>query len=699
MEILNTYFRIAVSAYNQQNTVEQYLEKYNTVLKAEKEIKAELKTKTVKVLRNINHQMGTYTDSRDKKADLINKVFESLTDYFLLSRTVSYVWGEKTHEQAKSEIILNTTQQELDKHYNEIAAKKEEREKACSNPETLEEFEKFIRIKGKDALTPEQVVMFEKLKADRTIERQQKADQEKKQKQESYKKKFTSNNDVSLELHETKHSKTGADIFTVVMVDRVEKSVYYELNSKAKQLGGYYSRYQDLNATPPVKAGFNFNDKEQALQFIENETTTPQPEEKNEEKKTSVSDKLREQANKMTEKANESLNQDRKTNTYRQINQAASAEQKAENEIIFAQKLTAIANGLESGTVKYLYKLSTAAQLEQLERIISRGYYLRTKSMDMIQRQSEEKNPLKDINSIEFPFPTYGVNVIRSIFLKYENTSGMKQDVKSLISYAKRNSTTNDLIIFNNETYIEKLKKCALKISDKWDKDRILDEIKDYERIIKMGLVDLPTLKTALRELVELTEGAGEKTEEEKKQQEIKELERSIKTKKIEGFFPTTTPLINRMLSMAKIQENETILEPSAGLGHIAEEIKNRYPKNDLSLIEWNYNLCEVLNKKGFDVENENFLATSHMYDVILMNPPFERKQDIDHVTHAFNLLKEGGRLVAIMAGNKNNQDKKTRDFMELVHNNGYIVENEENSFKNAFNSTCVNTVTVYLEK
>lgn len=37
-------------------------------------------------------------------------------------------------------------------------------------------------------------------------------------------------------------------------------------------------------------------------------------------------------------------------------------------------------------------------------------------------------------------------------------------------------------------------------------------------------------------------------------------------------------------------------------------------------------------------------------YDAIVMNPPFERLQDIDHVRHAFRFLKPGGRLVAIMS-------------------------------------------------
>jgi hypothetical protein len=36
--------------------------------------------------------------------------------------------------------------------------------------------------------------------------------------------------------------------------------------------------------------------------------------------------------------------------------------------------------------------------------------------------------------------------------------------------------------------------------------------------------------------------------------------------------------------------------------------------------------------------------------DVFVMNPPFSRGQDIDHVRHAYNCLGEGGRIVSVMS-------------------------------------------------
>lgn len=273
------------------------------------------------------------------------------------------------------------------------------------------------------------------------------------------------------------------------------------------------------------------------------------------------------------------------------------------------------------------------------------------------------------------------------------------QNVKRILKGLPRTKEAH-LSIFESEWMIKMLKDTARRFPDKWDRERILDEIRSYDRMQSMGLTNIATLRTAMRELVEVTKGSGI-SQEDKDKLELKNLEREFIGKKLPGFFPTPEPLINNMLDMCSVYEGETILEPSAGLGHIATAIRAKYPQNSLSVIEFSYQLWEVLEKKGFDdAEHINFLATTHKYDVIFMNPPFENHQDIDHVRHAYSLLKPGGRLVAIMAGNKKvSNQSKVREFMEMVDDRGYFEQNESGAFKSAFRSTGVSTITVYLEK
>jgi 16S rRNA G1207 methylase RsmC len=44
------------------------------------------------------------------------------------------------------------------------------------------------------------------------------------------------------------------------------------------------------------------------------------------------------------------------------------------------------------------------------------------------------------------------------------------------------------------------------------------------------------------------------------------------------------------------------------------------------------------------------------VFDRVLMNPPFDHGIDIDHIKHALQFLKPGGRLVAICANGPRQQ-------------------------------------------
>jgi hypothetical protein len=77
------------------------------------------------------------------------------------------------------------------------------------------------------------------------------------------------------------------------------------------------------------------------------------------------------------------------------------------------------------------------------------------------------------------------------------------------------------------------------------------------------------------------------------------------------------------------------------------------------------------------------------------MNPPFAGQADIEHVTHALNFLKPGGKLVAIMsAGVTFRQDRKAADFRALIWGMGGTIEElPEDAFKQS--GTSVRTVLV----
>ena len=86
-----------------------------------------------------------------------------------------------------------------------------------------------------------------------------------------------------------------------------------------------------------------------------------------------------------------------------------------------------------------------------------------------------------------------------------------------------------------------------------------------------------------------------------------------------------------------------TVLEPSAGHGMLAEAARAAGAKVDA--VELAVDLREILQAKGFGLVGR-FMDTTpaQSYDAVVMNPPFSNDMDIDHVRHAYDHLKPGGR-------------------------------------------------------
>ena len=164
------------------------------------------------------------------------------------------------------------------------------------------------------------------------------------------------------------------------------------------------------------------------------------------------------------------------------------------------------------------------------------------------------------------------------------------------------------------------------------------------------------------------------------------------------GYFPTPPELAQKVIDLADIQPSHMVLEPSAGQGNLVRLIPKGAQVICVELLEKNF---EHLYSRGYDCINDDFLkphVIQDQYDRIVMNPPFEKQADINHVTKAYGHLKPGGRLVAIMsAGITFRENKKTTDFRCLVDWYGSITPNPEGSFK--VSGTMVNTVTVVLDK
>lgn len=146
------------------------------------------------------------------------------------------------------------------------------------------------------------------------------------------------------------------------------------------------------------------------------------------------------------------------------------------------------------------------------------------------------------------------------------------------------------------------------------------------------------------------------------------------------------------------------VLEPSAGKGDIADTVRCRGHR--VKCVEISHRLCEILSAKDLDYLQEDFLCTSERFlgtfDRIVMNPPFENHQAIDHIMHAFGFLRPGGILVAIMPPSAVSQTfKKTTMFLEWLNNLDaiYVEGLPAGAFRDGFVSTGVSARYVTIRK
>jgi len=113
-------------------------------------------------------------------------------------------------------------------------------------------------------------------------------------------------------------------------------------------------------------------------------------------------------------------------------------------------------------------------------------------------------------------------------------------------------------------------------------------------------------------------------------------------------YYPTPKKLAEKVFSLAEIGNADSVLEPSAGQGSLAELL----PKDRTVLVEVSKLHCEVLRSKGFEsVVQADFLCwkPGRRFDRIVMNPPFSEGRWIRHLEHAASLLKDGGRITAVL--------------------------------------------------
>lgn len=183
------------------------------------------------------------------------------------------------------------------------------------------------------------------------------------------------------------------------------------------------------------------------------------------------------------------------------------------------------------------------------------------------------------------------------------------------------------------------------------------------------------------------------------RQAKIQALEEKIRFVPIEGFFPTPPALVSMLTARADLFEGAKVLEPSAGKGDIGQAVANLGAR--VQCIEINHALADICRAKGLDTVTNDFceIPPVERYDRVIMNPPFERGQDVEHFRRGYLWLKPGGRIVSIMSASFTFA-RGAESFREWLDEQGAEIEDlPADSFRGAFRETGVSCKLVTLNK
>lgn len=153
------------------------------------------------------------------------------------------------------------------------------------------------------------------------------------------------------------------------------------------------------------------------------------------------------------------------------------------------------------------------------------------------------------------------------------------------------------------------------------------------------------------------------------------------KKKSFQKFY-TPEPLAEKIMGFVKPYAKKGLrcLEPSSGRGALAAHLYAmcghvtcvEIDDDDIRHLQLKVPSAECLRA---DFLQEVAPGRWPSFDLIVMNPPFSRGQDIKHILHAYGFLQRTGRLFSVMsAGARTSSTKQAMQLQELIERNGKVV-------------------------
>lgn len=387
-------------------------------------------------------------------------------------------------------------------------------------------------------------------------------------------------------------------------------------------------------------------------------------------------EKLRAVGNKAIAGGQEGMNADRKTNTHRQAGMAASAYARAAGDEADGKTINSIADSIEIGAAGPLTNLTSRAQLTELKKALARGKNDSERGLtysEQLERRGKPFGP-EFLPHVSMPSRL----VLSSWYRNAAMTLAKKAaagNSKLIAALSKLGSRTEQWALVNDGdiAITRKAYKVLGTVKEEWYLKDPMEMLARFDRLNRMGVTNEAQLQDACRALLP---HLAEKQEE----SAVVKAERAIIGQKVGiDFFPTPVAVAHRMARLARISKGMRVLEPSAGNGNLADAAAAA--GGEVDVVEISSQLRDILTLKGYTAVAQDFntFTPDEPYKAILMNPPFSKRQDAEHIMRAYGMLASGGTLVAIAGkGVFFGQDQKAEQFRAWLDSHNADIEKLE---------------------
>ncbi|NWA11938.1 hypothetical protein [Pseudomonas gingeri] len=386
--------------------------------------------------------------------------------------------------------------------------------------------------------------------------------------------------------------------------------------------------------------------------------------------------KLRDAGAKAIESGNAGMNTQRQTNTHRRAGMAASAYARSANDESEGQTLNNIADAIEIGAGGALTTLTSRAQLQELKKALNQAKYESEKNLSYSERLERTGQPFQEdqLQFVRMPVAMVWSTRYKNAALNIAKKAptGNSRLIAALTKMGAR--TERWVLRDDGDIAITRKAFQVLKtIKESYDLQDVMDALGRVERLKRMGVANDAQLQDACRALLPHMSARKEESA-------ITKAERAIIGQKVGiDFFPTPAAVAQRMARLARITKGTRVLEPSAGNGNLADAAAAA--GGEVDVLEISSQLRDILTVKGYSVVGHDFndFTPEAPYQAILMNPPFSKRQDAEHIMQAYGMLASGGTLVAIAGeGVFFGQDAKAENFRAWLDTHGADVEKLE---------------------